>query len=541
MAATAAPSPAHDVTATRSFFDLLDTTTGIRPRRSEKSGIRRHDHHAASSSDEDEQSDTVSHNHRRRPHDPHRPRTTLPIPHLHADPIRAPTRRAETRWHVVLPPVGTDEELLSGDYAEDAHVDVWASESLDWSPEAGTVKTMAKEDRTRTKLASHFRTLLLHDRGITTVDPGFKDFRCLETLSLTGNRLGVEECTGIPASVRVLSCNANGLPNLPVIPHLTRLVHLGLTHNRIESLASCTTAVTAPDLLSLDVSWNRLHDLEETIRVISRWAKLKSLVLMGNPIFLLPNYRRHIQSRLASLTTLDDVPVETTANARTDASKSTSIPTTTTLRIRVTSLINPPLPVPRVATTTTPPIDPSQPADVHAYQIQIRLGRTPYHETTTPSVSAVLPPAPGEADDRTATGGAAGKKKKKDKVEEVVDVDAVRRFEVGFETSVTKQVEWTLADALKDGMTLTLLQTRQSHVAVAPPPPAPSESSRPGSGRRPSISTSSSKPPASKSKLQSAASKSHLSGKNSEDTGETRLSMSVGFGVEWPLNHRLFF
>ncbi|KAJ3155404.1 Leucine-rich repeat-containing protein 43 [Geranomyces michiganensis] len=410
----------HPVAATSSFYELLDSATGIRP-----------DSDVSHSSSPDER------------HSGARPRTR-----------RSKTRVKPNAKH--LPPLkkaggrGTDglveldPSVMEGAYAPDPEVDIWGNESLDWSPEAAVARKLKRSARNPVRIASLFKTLLLHDRGITVVDPAFRAFENLEELSLTGNNIAPDAFAGVPPSVQMLTVNANMLPAVPWIPHLTSLIHVGLSHNHITSLSACDQAFAAPKLMSIDASWNRIDDLEEIVRMVSRWKKLRSLVLMGNPVFLMPGYRQYVLSKLPALASLDDIPVASPPRTSDMGSRSTSsLNPRATLKFRLSTLLNPPYPNVRpLDASNQPHYAPPQPPDLYAFQI--RLALPGYWETMTPPVPAVMP---AQVDDASDEKGGKKKKKEKEK-EEAPVVEAIRKLEFAFETMLGRTADWPLAKAL---------------------------------------------------------------------------------------------
>lgn len=64
-----------------------------------------------------------------------------------------------------------------------------------------------------------------------------------------------------------------------------------------------------PQLVSLDLSFNELTDLQSMIAGLSTLKHLRLLVLQGNPLALVPYYRGFIVDSLARLCVLDDITV----------------------------------------------------------------------------------------------------------------------------------------------------------------------------------------------------------------------------------------
>ena len=82
------------------------------------------------------------------------------------------------------------------------------------------------------------------------------------------------------------------------------MIHLGIAYNDISNIDAL--GETETQLVSLDLGNNlisKLDDLEPLVRMRS----LTKLVLCGNPISLLPGYRKDVIQKLITLTSLDDI------------------------------------------------------------------------------------------------------------------------------------------------------------------------------------------------------------------------------------------
>lgn len=64
-----------------------------------------------------------------------------------------------------------------------------------------------------------------------------------------------------------------------------------------------------PQLVSLDLGFNNLTDLQNMILGLSTLRHLRLLVLQGNPLSLVPYYRGFTIDSLAHLCVLDDITV----------------------------------------------------------------------------------------------------------------------------------------------------------------------------------------------------------------------------------------
>lgn len=83
--------------------------------------------------------------------------------------------------------------------------------------------------------------------------------------------------------------------------------HLGIALNGITSLTPLSLPPTHwAELISLNISWNELSDLNATLEVLSGLDHLASLSAVGNPFCLLATYRAATIKRLRSLVILDD-------------------------------------------------------------------------------------------------------------------------------------------------------------------------------------------------------------------------------------------
>lgn len=136
---------------------------------------------------------------------------------------------------------------------------------------------------------TNLRMLYLDNNCITKIE-GLETLLELHTLNLSGNNL-----------VRV-----EGLQGL------TKLESLYLSKNNIQSLADMEGIREAPEVSSLDVSFNQIEDQENVATTIATLVpKLKCLSFNNNPNKrFLQNYRRDFISKIPTLTFLDDRKVD---------------------------------------------------------------------------------------------------------------------------------------------------------------------------------------------------------------------------------------
>uniref|UniRef100_A0A8C7EUA3 Leucine rich repeat containing 43 n=1 Tax=Neovison vison TaxID=452646 RepID=A0A8C7EUA3_NEOVI len=160
---------------------------------------------------------------------------------------------------------------------------------------------------------SYFKSLRVVDKQVSLVDKGLLKFLNLEELVLSANQIKEIDAINLPPSLKVLELYGNKISSVECLctrppPHLQ---HLGLGHNKLlgplESLY--VTADYWPNLVSLDLSFNDLTDLQGLIASLRTLPHLRVLVLQGNPLALVPYYRGFTIDSLPRLCVLDDITV----------------------------------------------------------------------------------------------------------------------------------------------------------------------------------------------------------------------------------------
>ncbi|KFQ33796.1 Leucine-rich repeat-containing protein 43, partial [Mesitornis unicolor] len=160
------------------------------------------------------------------------------------------------------------------------------------------------------------RSLRIIGKGVEEVDEGLLQFPRLEKLILSTNRISTITSANLPRTLKVgqvleLCCNAVAdLQDLCAQPP-PGLQHLGLGYNRLCGSAQdkYLTADFWPNLVSLDLSYNSLTDLQALVSQLSSLQKLRILVLQGNPLALIPTYRGFLVDSLPKLCVLDDIQI----------------------------------------------------------------------------------------------------------------------------------------------------------------------------------------------------------------------------------------
>ncbi|CAG9462989.1 unnamed protein product [Pedinophyceae sp. YPF-701] len=141
------------------------------------------------------------------------------------------------------------------------------------------MKELVQEGR-NFKYVKQCTALHLAHKGITDL-VGFEPLCYLEELWLNNNRL--IEITGLDENVRIK--------------------HLYAHENLISTLEGSLSRFKF--LTSLDVSNNRLRDLDNVLAFLSRFQHLENLNLRGNPCCEEPSYRLIVLSQMPWLTVLD--------------------------------------------------------------------------------------------------------------------------------------------------------------------------------------------------------------------------------------------
>ncbi|XP_047417409.1 leucine-rich repeat-containing protein 43 isoform X2 [Sciurus carolinensis] len=160
---------------------------------------------------------------------------------------------------------------------------------------------------------SYFRSLRVVDKQVSLVDKDLLKFLNLEELILSANKIKEVNAANLPPTLKVLELYGNEMRSMECLcahpPPL--LQHLGLGHNKLlgplESLY--VTNNYWPNLVSLDLGFNDLTDLQGMMVSLSTLRHLRLLVLQGNPLALVPYYRGLTIDSLTRLCVLDDITV----------------------------------------------------------------------------------------------------------------------------------------------------------------------------------------------------------------------------------------
>ncbi|XP_012518865.1 PREDICTED: leucine-rich repeat-containing protein 43 [Propithecus coquereli] len=160
---------------------------------------------------------------------------------------------------------------------------------------------------------SYFRSLRVVDKEVSHVDKDLLKFRKLEELVLSANQIKEVDAANLPTTLKVLELYGNEISSMECLcAHPPpRLQHLGLGHNKLQGPLESLylTSNHWPNLVSLDLGFNDLTDLQGVMVNLRTLRQLRLLVLQGNPLALVPYYRGFTIDSLSWLCVLDDITV----------------------------------------------------------------------------------------------------------------------------------------------------------------------------------------------------------------------------------------
>nr|XP_039249055.1 leucine-rich repeat-containing protein 43-like [Styela clava] len=220
---------------------------------------------------------------------------------------------AEGQYSITMKDYGVQHEKMEV-LQEYLHSGTWDVDTS-WSEEAASLRQLAVSEpwKINKKFIWHyFKTLRLIDKEIVDLDPGMKNLVNLEELTLSVNKLEKILSDRLPPKIKVLELCYNKLQTVSSIcKHPPALLHLGLSYNLLASTQEYKyfTAEFWPSLMSLDLSYNNLIELVELVEKLSTLPKLQNLVLLGNPLSLIPGYRGHVIDAIRNLMIFDDTHV----------------------------------------------------------------------------------------------------------------------------------------------------------------------------------------------------------------------------------------
>lgn len=139
-------------------------------------------------------------------------------------------------------------------------------------------------------IVNFFKDLRVQKRNIYALDPTLAKFDNLKVLNLSFN--SIQKIEFLPPNLEELYLNGNEVNEVALSPTrpYTKMIHLGLSMNKIRNTALSLIVKVFPNLFCLDVSFNDLCDLESSITWCKQLKNLKMLFMEGNPLVFTQNY-----------------------------------------------------------------------------------------------------------------------------------------------------------------------------------------------------------------------------------------------------------
>ena len=158
-------------------------------------------------------------------------------------------------------------------------------------------------------IVNFFHDLRVQKREIMCLDPTLAKFENLKVLNLSFNCITKIEF--LPPNLEELYLNGNEINEVALNPArpLNKMIHLGLSMNKIRSTALSLIVKVFPNLFCLDISFNDLCDLDSAIVWCKQLKSLKMLFMEGNPLVFTNNYTEIVQERVHGIKVLDGNPV----------------------------------------------------------------------------------------------------------------------------------------------------------------------------------------------------------------------------------------
>lgn len=150
-----------------------------------------------------------------------------------------------------------------------------------------------------------FKQLRFERASVNSIDAEMQFFPLLEVLSLNENLIRVVE--NLPASLKELHAFSNSISEIsPKLKPCRNIQYLGLGYNKLSDAALVGLEKTFPNLIGIDLSNNILCDIEATLSALTPCRGLAMLSLFGNPIAILPAYKKSTISTIRELRYFDN-------------------------------------------------------------------------------------------------------------------------------------------------------------------------------------------------------------------------------------------
>ena len=156
----------------------------------------------------------------------------------------------------------------------------------------------------RPEVRAALKTVRLPGSGVHEMDVGLKAFDSMTYLDLSSN--DITRIDNLPKALAGLTLFENqllGASWLPLEP-CDACSYLGLGFNGLDVI-SRDIGLSFPSLRALDLSFNSLCNLDGVTEALGSLLRIEFLTLTGNPLTILPNYRRRVAYALPGLKQLD--------------------------------------------------------------------------------------------------------------------------------------------------------------------------------------------------------------------------------------------
>lgn len=172
----------------------------------------------------------------------------------------------------------TEIDELLDDPVETGIREESVTQGASWSADLPKIKKAIRTKKLKAEpesLASEFNSISLQNQGITKTGKEIGKLKNLKSLSLSVNNLKYVD--NLP-NLSILNVYGNHIESMEGCTFPTSLVHLGIGFNQISTLK--ISASSLPELISLDLSWNQLHDLHAVLDAVKALPKLRQLTLL---------------------------------------------------------------------------------------------------------------------------------------------------------------------------------------------------------------------------------------------------------------------
>ncbi|CAF0926198.1 unnamed protein product [Rotaria sordida] len=202
--------------------------------------------------------------------------------------------------------------------------DVYSDEYQSKDENVELVRQLDDNDKFKTDNINNLEELLKKSRrlnnSITTrlIDEKLENLsnqkiQSIENLILSCNQIRISNqfnWTHLPKKLRSLDLSGNFLSSINEIEkENNQLESLALSFNEINQISDVFSIEKWSNLCLLDISYNMLRNLKETIESLKHLSKLRILYLHGNPLSLLVDYRIYVVNSLEKLIILDDIRI----------------------------------------------------------------------------------------------------------------------------------------------------------------------------------------------------------------------------------------